>query len=195
MSSVFDFMFNELCQKGCFIEVYGESGSANEQLLMSIAKEATLYNIFSLYVDSTGRFRPERILQMVNSDNLSILKNLDFLSATDSAGLVDRISKILSLNKYDLIIWDGLVYPFYETSSSHKLGLISRLLSIYAVSGHKVIVSDPLVGITGLPAGHTYTDPYVHSRPFLKREGNRFFIEGTGFKKEYKVTSNGVFMA
>ncbi|MCL4343932.1 MAG: hypothetical protein JRN26_01220 [Nitrososphaerota archaeon] len=195
MNSVFNFISQELCRKGCFIEIYGDSGSANEQLLMSIAKEAMLSNIFSLYIDSTGRFRPERILQMAHEDDLSILKGLDFLSAPDSAGLVDRISKILSLNKYELIIWDGLVYPFYETSSSHKLGLISRLLSVYSFSGHKVIASDPLVGITGLPAGHLYTDPYVHLRAFLKIEGNRLFIEGVGFKKEYFVTSNGVFLA
>ncbi|MEM3197190.1 MAG: hypothetical protein QW431_04495 [Conexivisphaerales archaeon] len=160
---------------------------------MGIAKEAIMSDILSLYVDSTGRFRPERILQMINSDDLSILKGLDFLSATDSTGLVDRINRIFSLNKYDLIIWDGLAYPFFETSSSHKLGLVSRMLSIYAVSGHKVIASDPLVEITGLPAGHIYTDPYVHLRLILKRKGNKLFIEGANFKKEYIVTSNGVF--
>ncbi|MGC8557734.1 MAG: hypothetical protein ACP5NC_01920 [Nitrososphaeria archaeon] len=192
MNSIYDFITRELCPRGCFIEIYGEGGS--DQILMSIAKDAIISGIISLYIDSNGRFRPERIMQMADTSDLSILTNLDVFSAKDSAGLVGRMYKILELNKYRLIMWDGLAYPFYEISSSHKLGLMSRMLSIYALSGNFVIATDPLVGITGLPAGHVYTDPYVHLRAVLKRIGERMFIEGIGFKKEYKITPRGAYL-
>ncbi len=194
MNSIFRFLFEGLCSKGCFVELYGGSECGNEQVLMSMVKEAAISRIVSLYIDSTGKFRPERVLQMMSSDDVSALKALDFLSALNSEGLMSRISGLLSTDRYDLLIWDSPAYTFYEASNRHELGLISRMLSSYAISGHKAIIFNPLVEITGLPAGHTYTDPYVHFRSFLKREGNRLFMEGPDFKREYIITSSGAFL-
>lgn len=191
MSSIFRFLFGEICKRGCFVELYGCSECENEQVLMSIAKDAAAFRMPSLYVDSTGKFRPERVLQMMRTDDATALSTIDFLSAINPEGLTDKVIKLLSAGRYELVIWDSPAYAFYETSNRHELGLISRMLSSYAISGHRVIMFNPLVEITGLPAGHTYTDPYVHLRSLLKKVGNRFFIEGPGFKKEYVITSGG----
>ncbi len=189
---------NEFLQKkceNCYVEIFGDLKSKKEMILISIALEKASEGEIVLFIDSRGSFKPEKIVED-NMIKIEIMGRIDVLKATEPEFLFEKISRLIANKRYKTILWDGMSLPFYEVQIFHELSFLSRLLSLYAIKGNTVVVTNPIIAIKGKPLGYLYTDPYVHMRikaEILKENEGRatsygwsakYFIDGAYVKFE-----------
>jgi DNA repair protein RAD51 len=90
---------------GTIIDIFGPGGSGKTQLAMQISLNS-LSNGIVLYQDTTGGFRPERILQLIKLKNLqsSLLDNMIVARITNTAEQFEYLNKISELSPKLVVI-------------------------------------------------------------------------------------------
>ena len=83
---------------GTIIDIFGSGGSGKTQLAMQICLNS-LQDGIVLYQDTTGGFRPERMLQLIKLKNLqsSLLDNMIVARITNTVEQFEYIKKISEL--------------------------------------------------------------------------------------------------
>jgi DNA repair protein RadA len=100
-SSALDQLLGGGFKTGTSCEVYGESNSGKTQLAMQAAMCAAHQGFRSLYIDTEGTFRPERIEEMALDrgwDSWQVLRRISYLRAVDSTQQVDAIRRLAKGN-------------------------------------------------------------------------------------------------
>lgn len=181
-------------------EICGEYGTGKTQLCHQLCVTVQLppsrggLSASSLYIDTEGTFRPERLVEIANRFGLppkQVLENVFYARAHSSEQqilLVEEASKLLSKSKIKLIVIDNLVSHF-RSELCGRAGLIERqqrlnrhihqLLKIASMFNVAVVVtnqvlSDPDTNVFQRPAGgHVVAHGCTHRIWLRKLKGNR----------------------
>ncbi|MEM4700307.1 MAG: DNA repair and recombination protein RadA [Candidatus Nezhaarchaeales archaeon] len=181
-------------------EICGEYGAGKTQLCHQLCITVQLppskggLLASSIYIDTEGTFRPERLVEMAHRFGLpskQALENVLYARAHSSEQqmlLIEEASKLLNKFKIKLIIIDNLVSHF-RSELCGKAGLIERqqklnrhihqLLKIASTFNVAVVVtnqvlSDPDTNVSQRPAGgHVVAHGCTHRIWLRKLIGNR----------------------
>jgi RecA/RadA recombinase len=92
---------------GIITNIFGESGSGKSQFCFSICANLLKKNTDSkiIFIDTSGNFRPERILDITNKHNLNkILHNIHYIRPYSIKEQFDAIKKIYEIQPKLVII-------------------------------------------------------------------------------------------
>ena len=193
---------------GVIVDIFGGNGTGKTQLLLQLSINSIKNGGKVLFLDTTGGFRPERILeiQKKSSSNLNLLNNIIVSRITNTSEQINSI-KNFKENNFSLIIIDNVTdlfsYEYKNNQSIFKKNSLfmkyMRELSLYAVT-HKV----PIV-ITNMIRNSneqevenmsTAIDLFTHIKIHLFKNSSIYNGEiSSPFNKEnfsYTITSSGL---
>ena len=103
-------------------DIYGANGTGKTQFLLQISINAIKNNGSVLYLDTTGGFRPERILEIQKNQNIemNILDKITVSRITNTSEQVNALKNI-NRNLFSLIVIDNITDLFsyeYKTNDS-----------------------------------------------------------------------------
>ena len=193
---------------GVIVDIFGGNGTGKTQLLLQLSINSIKNGGKVLFLDTTGGFRPERILeiQKKSNSNLNLLNNIIVSRITNTSEQINSI-KNFKENNFSLIIIDNITdlfsYEYKNNQSIFKKNSLfmkyMRELSLYAVT-HKV----PIV-ITNMIRNSneqevenmsTAIDLFTHIKIHLFKNSTIYNGEiSSPFNKEnfsYTITSSGL---
>jgi DNA repair protein RAD51 len=193
---------------GVIVDIFGGNGTGKTQLLLQLSINSIKNGGKVLFLDTTGGFRPERILeiQKKSNSNLNLLNNILVSRITNTSEQINSI-KNFKENNFSLIIIDNITdlfsYEYKNNQSIFKKNSLfmkyMRELSLYAVT-HKV----PIV-ITNMIRNSneqevenmsTAIDLFTHIKIHLFKNSSIYNGEiSSPFNKEnfsYTITSSGL---
>ena len=194
--------------EGVIVDIFGGNGTGKTQLLLQLSINSIKNGGKVLFLDTTGGFRPERILeiQKKSNSNLNLLNNIIVSRITNTSEQINSI-KNFKENNFSLIIIDNITdlfsYEYKNNQSIFKKNSLfmkyMRELSLYAVT-HKV----PIV-ITNMIRNSneqevenmsTAIDLFTHIKIHLFKNSSIYNGEiSSPFNKEnfsYTITSSGL---
>jgi DNA repair protein RAD51 len=108
---------------GAITDIYGANGTGKTQFLLQISINVIKKGGNVLYLDTTGGFRPERILEMQKNQNLEI-NILDKITVSRITNTFEQINSIKNIKqgKFSLIVIDNITDLFsYEYKSEESI--------------------------------------------------------------------------
>ncbi len=108
-------------QAGLLTDIFGPPRSGKSQICFSLCAQCVSRGGFVLFVDTTGAFRPERVVEIARSE--SVLRNVNVVRARTLGDQQDALNLILEINP-TLVIVDSLTALF----SSQISGVSRHLL-------------------------------------------------------------------
>ena len=194
---------------GVIVDIFGGNGTGKTQLLLQLSINSIKNGGKVLFLDTTGGFRPERILeiQKKSDSNINFLNNIIVSRVTNTS---EQISSIKNFEEktFSLIVIDNITDLFsYEYKNNQSIFKKNYLfmkymheLSSYAVS-HKI----PIV-ITNMIRNSneqevenmsTAIDLFTHIKIHLFKNSSIYNGQiSSPFNKEnfsYTITSSGMF--
>ncbi|MFL6476537.1 MAG: hypothetical protein ACJ70Y_06130 [Nitrososphaera sp.] len=131
---------------GMITDIFGESGSGKSQLCFTLAANCAKDANRILYIDTTGTFRPERIVEISRSS--LTLENITYIRAFTT---MDQLNAVLKIGKIRprLVIIDTLTSLFsaeYSGSELHR-AIMKYLhgLALLAITSMTAIVVTNMV--------------------------------------------------
>ena len=107
-------------------DIFGENGTGKTQLALQASLEPLGQDLDVLFIDTTGEFRPERILEIVKNRNMkdSLLDNLKIARATNTTEQINFLEKIKNFKNLSLVIIDNIADLFsFEYSKKEQFML------------------------------------------------------------------------
>ena len=103
-------------------DIYGANGTGKTQLLLQISINVVKNGGTVLFLDTTGGFRPERILEMQKFQNLemNVLDKITVSRITNTSEQINSINNLKQVN-FSLIVIDNITDLFsyeYKTGES-----------------------------------------------------------------------------
>ena len=193
---------------GVIIDIFGGNGTGKTQLVLQLSINSIKNGGNVLFLDTTGGFRPERILEIQknSNSNVDLLNNIIVSRITNTSEQINSI-KNFTENNFSLIVIDNITdlfsYEYKNNQSIFKKNSLfmkyMRELSLYAVT-HKV----PIV-ITNMIRNSneqevenmsTAIDLFTHIKIHLFKNSSIYNGEiSSPFNKEnfsYTITSSGL---
>lgn len=174
---------------GVITDIYGASGTGKTQLLFQICINTIKNGGNILYQDTTGSFRPERILEIQKQQNISfdILEKITVSRITNTSEQI-KSTDIMNVSNFSLIVIDNITDLFsYEYSKEdatfeknslfikyiHKLSLIAINKKI------PIIITNMIRNIDGTEIENMRTaiDPFTHIKIKLTKTPSKFYAE------------------
>jgi len=202
-----DFLTNGL-PIGCLIDIFGASGTGKTQLLLQILVNSTKKGGKVLYLDTTGSFRPERIIEIQNQQNLNfdVLEKITVSRITNTSDQIKSLQKIEN-SDFSLVVIDNVTDLFsYEYDEEetifqknslfmkfmHDLSLISIKKKIPIVVTNMIRHIDQ----KELENMAKAIDLYTHVKIRLSKINSKFKCESQWLKNKisfiYIITSSGL---
>jgi len=193
---------------GTITDIFGAGGSGKTQLAMQISLNS-LQDGIVLYQDTTGGFRPERILQLLKFKNLqsSLLDNMIIARITNTAEQVEYVKKICEL-KPKLVIIENITDLFTfeysrETSSLEKhirFMEYMHMLSMTSINTKIPVIVTNIVRSSNdqeIENMNKSISMFTHKKIKLQKDGQVYKAQvfpSFGKKKEviYKITETGL---
>ena len=193
---------------GTIIDIFGPGGGGKTQLAMQISLNS-LQDGIVLYQDTTGGFRPERMLQLIKIKNLqsSLLDNMIVARITNTAEQFEYVKKISELSP-KLVIIENITDLFTfeysrETNSLEKhvrFMEYMHLLSMTAINTRIPIVVTNIVRNSDnqeIESLNKSISMFTHKKIKLEKDGQIYkaqILPSFGKKKEilYKITEAGL---
>ncbi|MDR3782893.1 MAG: recombinase RecA [Candidatus Nitrosotalea sp.] len=193
---------------GTIIDIFGPGGSGKTQLAMQISLNS-LPNGIVLYQDTTGGFRPERIMQLIKLKNLqsSLLDNMIVARITNTAEQFEYIKKISELSP-KLVVIENITDLFTfeysrETNSLEKhvrFMEYMHLLSMISINTRIPIVVTNIVRSSDdqeIESLNKSISMFTHKKIKLEKDGKIYkarVFPSFGKKKEisYEITEAGL---
>ena len=121
--------FFQKINNGILIDIFGASGTGKTQL----ALQFSLYSLSQgnvIFHDTTGGFRPERLMHFIKSKNLpiSLLEKFKVARITNTSEQINHLSKIYEENHLSLLIIDN-VTDLFSFEYSKKSQLLAKNIS------------------------------------------------------------------
>jgi len=193
---------------GAIIDIFGPGGSGKTQLAMQISLNS-LQDGFVLYQDTTGGFRPERMMQLIKLKNLqsSLLDKMIIARITNTREQFEYLKKISEI-KPKLVVIENITDLFTfeysrETNSlekhvrfmeyMHLLSMISIKTRIPIVVTNTVRSSDD----QEIESLNKSISMFTHKKIRLEKDGKIYkaqVLPSFGKKKEilYEITEAGL---
>ena len=193
---------------GTIIDIFGSGGSGKTQLAMQICLNS-LQDGIVLYQDTTGGFRPERMLQLIKLKNLqsSLLDNMIVARITNTAEQFEYIKKISELAP-KLVVIENITDLFTfeysrETNSLEKhvrFMEYMHLLSMISINTRIPIVVTNIVRSSDdqeIESLNKSISMFTHRKIKLEKDGKIYkarVFPSFGKKKEilYEITKAGL---
>jgi DNA repair protein RAD51 len=191
-------------------DIFGASGTGKTQLALQLCVNALRNNAVILYQDTTGNFRPERLLEFVklNNMNLNLLDNVKVGRIINTAEQIKYLEKIYEIKNLNLIIIDNItdLFSFEYTKESKSLTKhIEFMKYMHNLSSLAIKKKIPIV-VTNMVRKSDEKERenmdrsismFVHQKIHLVKLGSRYTAEvlpAFGIKKEisYTITSAGI---
>lgn len=159
-------------QRGIILDVYGPGGSGKSHVLMRAAAEAAAGGFRVALVDTTGHFRPERLLQISSHDILDAIMVLRATSVAEQVAVPSMTGDV------DLLLIDNVTDLFaYEYSDERSAPDRGRMLAMHmrdiswqaTHGGMAVIVANTMryTGNGGAESMQHVMDMYTHTKLWL----------------------------
>ena len=111
---------------GTITDIFGFRGTGKTQMALQISLNLLKDEKTVLFVDTTGEFRPERLLEILKDRNLdnSLLNRLKIARVTNTQEQIDLIQKIKNTNDVAMLIIDNVADLFsFEYSKKEQFNL------------------------------------------------------------------------
>lgn len=109
-------------REGIITDIFGPTSTGKTLLAMQISINSLLDGGHVLFQDTTGQFRPERMLELIKSRNLdtNLLDNVKVARITNSGEQIQSLSKI-NENNFSLVVIDNVTDLFsFEYSKEEQ---------------------------------------------------------------------------
>ena len=109
-------------KNGIITHIFGAAGTGKTQLAMQILINSLLHDGIVLFLDTTGKFRPERMLDLIKSRNLdpNLLDRVKVARITNTSEQINYLSKIKE-NNFSIVVIDNITDLFsYEFSKDDQ---------------------------------------------------------------------------
>ena len=193
---------------GVIVDIFGGNGTGKTQLLLQLSINSIKNGGNVLYLDTTGGFRPERILEIQKKFNIDF-NLLDKITVSRITNTFEQINSIKNFqeNNFSLIVIDNVTdlfsYEYKNNSSIFKKNSLfmkyMRELSLYAIT-HKIpiIVTNMIRNMNDKEVENMASsiDLFTHIKIHLFKNSSVFTGEiYSPFKKEsfsYLITTSGI---
>ena len=204
-----DKIFSGGLQNGIITEISGLRGTGKTQLALQFTIESLNDNKKILFIDTTVEFRPERFLQIIQSQNLppSILENLHVSHVTDTQKQFE-ILKNLENDDFSLLVIDNItdLFSFEYSKKEHLIekntnfgNYMIKLSKLTQLKNIPVIITNQIFSHNDIKYQrmHMHLENYIHQKIQLEKIKNKYickvsspFIQETKF--DYKITNSGI---
>ena len=193
---------------GTIVDIFGPGGSGKTQLTMQISLNS-LQDGIVLYLDTTGGFRPERMLQLIKLKDLqsSLLDNMIIARITNTAEQVEYIKKISELRP-KLVVIENItdLFTFEYSRETRLLEKHVRFMEyMHMLSMTSINTKIPVV-VTNIVRSsddqeienlNKSISMFTHKKIKLEKDGKKYkaqVLPSFGKKKEisYAITESGL---
>ena len=183
---------------GIIVDIFGGNGTGKTQLLLQLSINSIKNGGNVLFLDTTGGFRPERILEIQKKSNLDI-NLLDKITVSRITNTSEQINSLKTLEEHNfsLIIIDNVTDLFsYEYKNNKSIFEKNSLfmkhmheLSVYAIT-HKIpiVVTNMIRNMDDQEVENMANsiDLFTHIKIHLSKNSSEFNGEiYSPFNKEY----------
>jgi len=171
---------------GVIVDIFGGSGTGKTQLLLQLSINSIKNGGHVLYFDTTGEFRPERILeiQKQTESQFDFLKQITVSRLTNTAEQIKSIKNIQN-NNFSLIVIDNVTDLFsYEYKKEESIFEKNSLFMKYMYDLSKfsitnkipIIISNMIRNIEGKEIENMKSaiDPFTHIKIHLFKNSSKF---------------------
>lgn len=193
---------------GCITDISGASGTGKTQLLLQVSVNSIKKGGTVLYLDTTGGFRPERIIEMQRQHNLdfNVLDRITVYRITNTSEQIQSLQKIKH-SDFSLVVIDNVTDLFSyeydeEESIFQKNSLFMKFmhdLSFIAIRKKiPIMVTNMIRQIDGKEVENMKKaiDLYTHVKIRLSRVNSKFRCESqwltNKLKLNYTIVSSGL---
>ena len=194
--------------KGLIVDIFGASGTGKTQLLLQLSINSIKNGGNVLYLDTTGGFRPERVLEIQKKSNINfnLLDKITVSRVTNTSEQINSI-KNFGTNNFSLIVIDNITDLFsYEYKNNESIFKKNSLfmkymheLSFYAITNKIPIVITNMIRNMGdkeVENMATAIDLFTHVKIHLFKNSSMFNGQiYSPFNKEsfsYTITGLGL---
>ena len=171
---------------GVIVDIFGGNGTGKTQLLLQLSINSIKNGGRVLYLDTTGGFRPERILEIQKQSNkqINFLEQITVSRITNTSEQIKSI-KIFESNNFSLIVIDNVTDLFsyeYKRDESifEKNSLFikyMRELSKFAITKKiPIVVTNMIRTIDDKEVENMKSaiDPFTHIKIQLSKNSSKF---------------------
>ena len=202
---------NFLCggiPNGIIVDIFGGNGTGKTQLLLQLSINSIKNGGNVLYLDTTGGFRPERILEIQKKFNIDF-NLLDKITVSRITNTFEQINSIKNFqeNNFSLIVIDNVTDLFsYEYKNNESIFEKNSLfikymheLSFYAITNKiPIVITNMIRNMDGKEVENMANaiDLFTHIKIHLFKNSSIFNGEiYSPFNKEsfsYEITTLGL---
>jgi len=193
---------------GIIVDIFGGNGTGKTQLLLQLSINSIKNGGNVLYLDTTGGFRPERILEIQKKSNtdFNLLDKITVSRVTNTSEQINSI-KNLQKNNFSLIVIDNITDLFsYEYKNNQSIFEKNSLfmkymheLSLYAATNKiPIVITNMIRSMDGKEVENMASaiDLFTHIKIHLFKNLSSFNGEiYSPFNKEffsYTITTSGI---
>ena len=171
---------------GVIVDIFGGNGTGKTQLLLQLSINSIKNGGRVLYLDTTGGFRPERILEIQKQSNkqINFLEQITVSRITNTSEQIKSI-KIFESNNFSLIVIDNVTDLFsYEYKRDESIFEKNSLfikymyeLSKFAITKKiPIVVTNMIRTIDDKEVENMKSaiDPFTHIKIQLSKNSSKF---------------------
>ncbi len=197
-------------KNGIITDIFGAYGTGKTQLAMQICINSLQKGGHIFFQDTTGEFRPERMLEIIKTHNFDpkLLDNVKVGRITNTSEQLQYLSKITESENFSLVIIDNVTDLFsFEyskvTQELEKRNLFMKYmhdLSLIAIQKKiPIVVTNMIRKIDEIEKEHLdkSISIFTHMKIKLTKKGTNYFGEilsplHSKMKFSYLITKNGI---
>ena len=193
---------------GVIIDIFGGNGTGKTQLVLQLSINSIKNGGSVLFLDTTGGFRPERILEIQKKSNLDInlLDKITVSRITNTSEQINLLNTLVESN-FSLIVIDNVTDLFsYEYKNNESIFEKNSLfmkymheLSFYAITNKiPIVITNMIRNMDGKEVENMASsiDLFTHIKIHLFKNASIFNGEiYSPFNKEsfsYEITTLGL---
>ena len=173
-------------QPGVIVDIFGGAGTGKTQLLLQLSINSIKNGGHVLYFDTTGEFRPERVLeiQKQTETQLNFLKQITVSRITNTSEQIKSIQNIQN-NNFSLIVIDNVTDLFsYEYQKDESIleknslfmKYMNNLSKLAITNKIPIILTNMIRNIEGKEIENMKgaIDPFTHIKIHLFKNSTKF---------------------
>lgn len=195
-------------KNGLITDIFGANGTGKTQLAMQISINSLLEGGNVLFLDTTGKFRPERMLDLIKSQNSepNLLDRVKVARITNTSEQFNYLSKIK--DSFSLVVIDNITDLFSYEFSKEEQNLEKNIVFMRYMHNLSLISIQKKLPILVINMIRKFDDierenldksisMFTHVKIHLFKKGTKYFGKITPSllqKKEfeYKITKDGL---
>ena len=194
---------------GIIVDIFGGAGTGKTQLLLQLSINSIKNGGHVLYLDTTGEFRPERILeiQKQTKTDYDFLQQITVSRLTNTSEQIKSIKNIQN-NHFSLIVIDNITdlfsYEYKKNESTVEKNFVFMKymhdLSKFAIRNKiPIVVTNMIRSIDGKEIENMKSaiDPFTHIKIHLFKNSSKFtgkIYWGSNEKSfSYEINVRGLF--